>query len=120
MKQLLILSLGLALFIACKGDKEDDPCEQQNYVGTYVGSKKGSTCNDNDNYTFTVQAIADTDQIVIDGETVDWLGCSFKGSESVAGIATRSFEGTFDGETLRMESKSLAGLLGCTWEGVKQ
>lgn len=117
MKNLFLIAISLTLLIACGGD--DDPCEQKDYVGTYIGSKEGSLCNNDDSYTFSIIAVPNSNDVIIDGHAVTIQGCTFQGSAAVAGV-NRDFEGTFDGENLSMTESALFGSVGCTWIGVKQ
>lgn len=117
MKNIFVLTIIVSMMTACGGD--DDPCEQKDYVGSYIGTKNGIGCSNDDNYIFTVEAVPNAEQVIIDNHVVDFVACVFNADDGILSI-----EGDFDGTNIRMV-QSTVSILGqditsCTWTGVRQ
>ncbi len=117
MKKLLITIISVSVLMSCGGD--DEPCEQKHYVGSYLGTKEGIGCDNDDSYQFTVQAVPNAQQVIIDNHVVDFIGCVFSSDDGILKI-----EGTFNGSEISMVQSTISilgqGVTSCTWTGVKQ
>ncbi len=120
LKILLILTPTLLLLLSC-GDDNERVCDQNDYTGLYQGSKEGALCNNDSNLLFEVSAGPNNDEIIVDGNLVNFLGCAVVSESTTLGLG-EEWEGNLDGDSITVVQTALGGIveLSCTWKGIKQ
>lgn len=117
---LLIAALSF-VFVSCS---DDGPrvCKQEDFIGSYKGSKKGALCNNSENYVFQVAAGPDRDQIIVDDNIVNFAACDIVTDGTALGLG-QEFEGYLtEDDSIVVVQTALGGIveLRCTWSGIKQ
>jgi len=118
-----LITLGLAMaFLLANCNDEPRTCEQADYFGEYVGSKVGILCqNDDNNYTFSVSAGAADDEILVDGNVMQFNGCDIFSPSTTLGLG-REYDGYLKGDSIVVIETAGTGPLSgrCTWRGLRQ
>ncbi len=121
MKLKILLFLIPAFVLLSCGDDEDKVCDQNDYVGLYQGSKEGALCNNDSNLLFEVSSGPNNDEIIVDGNLVNFLGCAIVSESTTLGLG-EEWEGSLTGDSIVVVQTALGGIieLKCTWRGLKQ
>lgn len=116
----LLGTLCLTLLISC-GDDGPIVCNQSDYVGSYLGSKMGTLCVNDDKFLFQVTPGPSATELVIDNNVVSFSGCDIFTETGSFGLGER-FEGFLDGDSIIVTQSAGTGFatLTCTWRGLRQ
>ena len=116
-----LLVLALALILLSCGDDGERVCDQNDYTGLYQGSKEGALCNNDSNLLFEVSAGPNNDEIIVDGNLVNFLGCAVVSASTTLGLG-EEWEGSLNGDSITVVQTALGGIveISCTWRGTKQ
>lgn len=115
------LLLGLALLLTSCGDDGPRVCKQSDYVGSYLGSKMGTLCVNDDKFVFEVTPGPSDSELVIDNNVVSFTGCDIFTEAGSFGVGER-YEGYLDGDSLIViqEAGTSFATVRCTWRGLRQ
>ncbi len=118
-KVIIASLLALLTFANCNNDPV--VCELGDYIGTYKGSKLGALCINDDSYTFTVSAGAESDEILVDGNVMQFDGCDINSDGTFLGLG-EEYEGYLAGDSIVVIQTAGTGIatVGCTWRGLRQ
>lgn len=116
-RSLLFVFLSL-LFVCCSGDE----CTIDDWKGTYIGTKNCAGDIQTD-YAFeitenTMLSGSLETIILLDGQTFSIDGCEINGGGTLSSVSPDSFEGSLDGNELRVTANFASG--SCTWIATRQ
>ena len=114
-----MLAIVLPTFLMTSCGDDDEACDRGDYTGTYVGSKEGLLCQNESNFTFVVQDGPLSDEIIVDGNIMNFIGCVITSPSTTLGLG-EEYEGSLIGDEIMVVQTAAAGLGSCTWRGTKQ